>query len=347
LTLGQEAFLKKVSGKDFHRRMYMLYEFAIIPDVFDAAANNEKNSIILKEFFRGICLNGLVANLYKDKWVIYIKENKLDLLDHNTRIKIMACLNTLASRNRLVRHPRLLEYEPDSDLKWLEHALASHNFQLFHAIISSKLVLSQHVKVNDELVDIEKLLDSGIWEERVSSIFVTKNSSDYSTYFPPILRHAKHIHLIDPFFDCSDRYKRTLKICVDCLVNRTQKIEFNIHAGLPEDVTVAKRLSDWESTINSINEEHFERTGKNLDIVFNINLWRQKVWGQAFHDRYILTEQCLIHVGHGLDCGSKKAEPIRTTWSLLEDNIRSTISDDFKIATSPYDFLGNKVIKFT
>lgn len=325
----------------------MLYEFAIIPDVFDAAANNEKNSTILKEFFKGVCINGLVANLYKDKWITYIKDNKLDLLDQNTRNKVMSCLSTLVSRNRLVRHPKLLQYDPDSDLKWLEHALASHNTHLFHAIISSNKVLSQPINKSEELIDLEVLLDSSIWEKRVTSIFVTKKSNDYCIYFPSILRYAKHIHLVDPYFDCSDRYKRTLKICVDCLANRNQKIEFNIHAGLPEDVTVAKRLSEWELTIKSINKEHLDRTGKNLDIVFNINLWRQKLWGQAFHDRYILTEQCLISVAHGLDCGSKNAESIRTTWSLMEDSMRSTISDDFKIATSPYDFLDNKIIKFT
>ena len=85
----------------------MLYEFAITPDVFnaDVLAADPVLNVTLLQLLRGLCDNGMVANLHKDRWIKHVQQHCLAKLQPALRDKIIHCLNLLHDRHRLVRHP--------------------------------------------------------------------------------------------------------------------------------------------------------------------------------------------------------------------------------------------------
>ena len=86
----------------------MLYHFAITPDVFEYASMKEMSppGIVLEELLRGMCDNGLLADLHAGQWLAAVRKNQLAReLPSELRDSIESLLNVLYSRNRIVRHP--------------------------------------------------------------------------------------------------------------------------------------------------------------------------------------------------------------------------------------------------
>lgn len=182
----------------------MLYEFAMTPEVFDQSVHGSDTSlgIILVEILRGISENGLLANLNKDRWARHVVDERTVNLSPGLRDKVIACLNALESRHRLVRHPKRPNGNPTTDMEWLELALASHSKVPFHAIILSQILLDAWGS-HQSFVEFSDTLNSPHWAiRRNRSLSLVKTPTEYRTALAVILRHAKALDLVDPYMNC-------------------------------------------------------------------------------------------------------------------------------------------------
>jgi hypothetical protein len=325
----------------------VLYEFAMPPDVFATTVvdGDPTLGVVLVQLLKGMCDNGLIANLHRDRWTRHVIEHRLTRLSPALRDKVVACLNTLHDRHRLVRHPRRMQGDPTADGEWLELALESHRRIPFHSIILSKALLSECGDSNIVLTELTAALDSPQWQSRRRSFTLTKCDLDYRAALAPILRHARTLTLIDPYMSCRDsRFFNTVKICIDLLGQRGHAVlpaRMHIHAGNPQHnyyhpESVVDRLSAREQWLRPLTDTQHPHH-------FKVFLWEARPGSETFHDRYILTDQCGISVPAGLDCRADST-PNSTTWSLLDEEDRVRRLQDFDPATSSFRLLGEKEV---
>ena len=322
----------------------MLYEFAITPDVFDENVLDTSPvlGLVLEQLLRGMCDNGMVANLHKDRWIRHIQQSCLPKLSPALRDKIITCLRILYDRHRLVRHPRRMQGDPTSYSEWLDLALESHSRIAFHGIILGQALLETYGHNDNAFMELSAALDAPQWHNRRRSMSLTKREADYRVALAPILRHAKSVSLVDPYMSChNSRFFDTVRMCLDLTGQRGRAplpARIHIHVGNPQDdysrpESVPDRLAAWERHLRSLQQLHR----------MTVFLWESQPGSETFHDRYILTDQCGISVPAGLDCRTSST-PNSTTWSLLDEEDRIRRLQDFDPATSPYQLLGKRDI---
>lgn len=323
----------------------MLYEFAFTPDTFDASLLNHDPVLpfTLIQLLRGVAENGLLANLNKGRWIRHIKEQRLENLSPDLRRKLMACLELLDKRNRLVRHPRRKSGKPKNDLEWLELALDSHRRTPLHGIVLGQELLNHYRHHDEAFIELSGALDSARWQNRRRSITLTQSEADYRKHLAPVLRHARALTLIDPYMTCrSSRFFRTIKLCTALLGQRGDAVlngRIHIHADDPvttgsHQESVENRLNAWEKEVRKLRKPPHR---------FEIFLWRMQPGGQKFHDRYIMTDQCGISAPAGLDCQVRSDNT--TTWTLLDEADRAYHLQKYDPAANTYKFLGSRKIK--
>ncbi len=324
----------------------MLYEFAMTPDLFDASVANSDSSagIILVELLRGIAENGLLANLHKDRWLRHVTEQRVTTLSPALKDKVLTCLSVLHDRHRLVRHPKCVAGDPDTDQDWLKLAFDSHDRIPFHAIVLSQALIDGCGRECDALVEFFGSLDSAQWNRRRNrTLSLTKSVADYRTALAPILRHAKSLALIDPWLNSHEsRYFDTVTICSNVLGQRGHarlQGRIDIHAELgkqkPDGGTVEKYLDAWEQKLRPLIAADGHR--------FRVFLWESLPGSESMHDRFILTDQCGISVPGGLDCRSYSYAN-STDWSLLDEDVRIERWKDYDPPVSPFNLVEHREI---
>ncbi len=305
------------------------------PDLFDSKFLNscDPNGVILIEILRGLARFGVLANLNKNGWYRSVR-NRANSLSPDLRDKVLKCLSTLYDLNRLVRHPKSMAIDPNTDCDWLKLALESHERIPFHAIILSKTLIENCGYECNEFVEFSTTLDSSQWEDsRRTTLTLNKSSADYRTNLVPILRYARKLALIDPYMKCVDRYIDTISICSHLLGNRGHNRlvgRIEIHSDMKYQTnfhSVDECLSEWRKRLRHlIHKDKHE---------FWVYLWESKENSESMHDRYLLTDQCGFSIPGGLDCRHpSRSHSNSTNWSLLDE-------DAWRLRWSNYDSTAN------
>lgn len=317
----------------------MLYELAMTPDLFDRSVVNTDNAgTILVQLLRGLEENGLLANFDKGRWSRHV-EQRLESLAPGLKDKVKTCLKVLDARHRLVRHPKCMVGEPETDLDWLDLALTSHARIRFHAIVLSQSLMDGCNRKCDDFVEFFGSLDSPQWNElRKRTLPLTKSYAEFRVALAPILRHAKSLALIDPWLNSQEsRWFDTVSICSNLMGQRGQvrlQGRIDIHAEArrqkPESLSLADHLKSWKQKLQPLSSADRHR--------FRVFLWESLSYSKSLHDRFILTDQCGISAPGGLDCRTHSC-PNSTDWSLLDEDVRIGRWSDYDISTSPFKFL--------
>jgi len=318
----------------------MLYEFAMTPNVFDAS-NLEKRpgwDTKLIEILKGICDNGLLANLNKGDLFHHVMEDILPGLPIGVQSDVKRLLNTLYDRHRIVRFPRS-GHHPERPEEWLSEILKIHNKSPFCGVFLTRDLLPPD-GYPPELIDLTEALNSEPWLKRSRTVIIRKKEEDYENILRPLLRHAKTLSLIDPYLSCLPRFMKTVSLCVKLLGKRIQDVmpgRIHIHAGNPEKIPgnnepVPNRLDTWERKLLPIVSAYPHRV--------EVFLWNIRIGREDFHDRFVITDQCGISVPGGLDCKPTTS----TTWSLLDEDVRRYWLGFYDPLTSPYELLGRRSI---
>lgn len=316
------------------------------PELFDASVANTDNSagVILVELLRGLAENGLLANLHKDRWLRHVTQERVATLSPALKDKVLACFSVLHSRHRLVRHPKCLAGNPNTDQDWLNLVLDSHNLVPFYAIVLSQPLIEACDQECDAFVEFFGSLDSAQWNgRRKRTLTLTKSDADYRAALTSILRHARSLALIDPWLNSQEsRYFDTVTICSNVLGQRGHarlQGRIDIHAELgkqkPYGSNIADYLNVWEQKLRPLIQTDGHR--------FRVFLWESLPGSESMHDRFILTDQCGISAPGGLDCRTH-SHANSTDWSLLDEDVRLRRWNEYDPPVSPFNLLGDREV---
>jgi len=324
----------------------LFYEYAITPDVFDSGyvSSDPRLEIILPELLKGICENGMIANLNKGGWIKHLENGRIPVIaQQDLKDKILRYFTLLKDRNRLVRHPKASNGDPTTDIDWLNIALESHRLIEFDNIISSQQLLNSCGITCNKFTEALKVLSSPQWEGRKRTLTLASCEPYYRPVLDPVLRHAKSLTIVDPYFSPhSQKFIDFLKICIDQMGQRGTSIlpgRIHIHAGDPftdrdNPEMVDNRLASWESILKTLYPSSIPHKIK-------VFLRTKKQNGKKFHDRFILTDQCCIDIPMGTDMFGAST-PQSTTWCLLDDDDRQIKADEIAPAMNIYALLGER-----
>ena len=316
----------------------MLYEFAIIPDVFEPSLIDADSALSLAviEILRGISENGLVANLNNDEWAKYVQQERVSGLSAALRDKILACLTLLYDRHRLVRHPQNAGGNPTTDQDWLALAIDSDRLTAFHGIVLSDALLSSSA-VHPSLLGLSKVLDSAQWLTRRRSITIHKTFAEYQRILTHLLRYAKALSLVDPYLNAHEpRYTGVIDLCSSLMGNNAcghSPGRIDVHTHINNQKPIANDtnyyINQWRILLGPLALRDGHR--------FRLFIWRGRPGRKNFHDRFILTDQCGVSIPAGLD--ARAVSTFSTTWSLLDEEDRRLNLDDYDVTISPFQIV--------
>ena len=109
----------------------------------------------------------------------------------------------------------------------------------------------------------------------------------------PLLRTARRVKFVDPFFDIRDaRFRETLKHCLSVLAESGHigidcEVHFREHDSRPPTDFVIRNAPTWLSGVIP--------PGMSLTLLG----WNEKLGGADFHARYILTDRGGMNVEAG------------------------------------------------
>jgi hypothetical protein len=330
----------------------MLFEYAVTPDIFDFDLLNENAELSRKliEFLRGLLENGMVADLDKGKLSRHIQGDRIGALSHSLRERILPLLNLLHDRHRFVQHPQTAITDPRDDFCWLEAALESDRRVPFQAVVVSQKLQAACEEQGDHVIDLAELLDLPLWEPHKRSISLSRTPAAFRQALAPVLRHAKRVHLVDPYLlPFETRRLDAVRLCFEL----TGQCQFDrlpgsivMHAGNPTDLrgrsqsigmSTEELLKQWEAAVRPLADE-FQHSCE-------VNLWRTRIGGQRFHDRYVFTDQCGIAMPSGLDFRIEGDRDF-TTWVLLDHDVWTRRLADYARQSRVFSYYGSVRILF-
>ena len=322
----------------------MLYEFSMTPELFDVSVvgSDKHTGVILVQILRGIAENGLLANLGDDdnQWLSYV-ENRRKALPQALKDQIKECLSTLDKRHRLVRRPKCIKNSPNTDQDWLNLALDSHNRISFYAIILSQELMDSSGSKCDAFVEFFDSLNSELWKGRRRTLSLTKSIVQYSNVLGPVLRHARSLKLIDPWFNPMERrYYNTLEICSKILGQRsrtpTPRIDINVSKNKEDNRTLEEYFAAWKQKLDPLIKKYALR--------FRVYLWESGPSFESIHDRFILTDQCGISAPWGLDCLEHSNKS--TDWNFLDEEVRLKRWREYNPSVKPPNLIDSREYLF-
>lgn len=322
----------------------MFYEYAITPEVFDPEylAADAARGVILTQLLRGLCDNGMIADLHKGAWGRKIREKISALSEAQTRADLQTLLSILKDRNRVVRHPKAAQ-DPKTDLDWLGLACEANGRAALDAIILSCGLHATSARCDDVLSPFDTVLAAPHWQRRRHSITIKQCEADYCALLSPILRHAKRLYLIDPYLRPDlKRFTDTIILCGKLLGERGGS-PTNALPGIIEIHTSA--VCEHRDPLRTVQEEakqwnHWicnELKAACSRHTVRVSIWARDEGGERFHDRFLITDQIGFSVAGGLDCVKAPfGTPSDTVWTLLNEQDRQAWLQKFQPGTSPY-----------
>jgi hypothetical protein len=210
---------------------------------------------------------------------------------------------------------------------WIRNALAENAKHPFRAIICEKLetpTLGQAVLILDQLDELDadfKKLTS--WE-------VSRTATGISASVGPLLRAAKEIMIVDPYFDLwngSDDYRGPLGAM----------LEYMASAGRSDFcVQIHQRHQDKRRPLTDVISAAPRLLRGIIPPGFTLEIyeWKERAGGEDFHDRYVLSDCGGLLVGAGFGA---VPHPQNTTHALLSIEDTMVKMSRFKKSTSPFD----------
>jgi hypothetical protein len=256
----------------------MLLEYAVEPRAISSSWETFKYLIEKFGFDRGRLISEFPKAWLRE---VYVGSSQFKTTDR-ARLEILL---KDAKTSKLIRSGRA--YDPAIG-DWLKIAIAQQAFRPFHAIIASENPTARvDVVIAADTDEAHPLMEcSHTWE-------VPRVGVSIAAAIAPLLRTARKILFVDPFFDLRDpKYRETLKACLDLLVAngsnvKNCEIHFRDHVSRPDSNFVQLHAGTWMAGVIP--------NGMSITLV----AWNERQNCADFHARYILTDQSGINVESG------------------------------------------------
>lgn len=293
----------------------MLYEYAVEPR---AIGSDWRTFRYIFEKF-GFDKGRLISE-YPKRWLREVYDASLGLPPVEKK-RIEEALSQ-ARKNKLVRCVR--QYDPAVG-DWLQNAIAEHGRSPFHAIISAAN------PNGDAFVLPAEVLDESHPLMAVShDCAVARDAPSLASAMKQMLRFGSRILFVDPFFDpYSNRYKSTLRACLEIVSNTNPRAACEIHYRYHENKPANAELErEAASLFRGVIPD-------GMKVV--LFCWKEKDGGADFHARYLLTERG----GIGVDAGfSAEGNHQTTDMHLMSYELTLEKLKCFARNASDYELVG-------
>lgn len=202
----------------------MIDEYALVPDIFDPAAYSKPDFIeMCLPYLKGPLLQeALVRDLCDGGWSRFCLEHS-----GNSHRLCKEILRKLQSNNRLRSFPSQSGVTPTSAQHWCQESLSAHGTDILTGIIAAYTTKKQFPQT--EVVSIEKLTGTPLWQNRSSSTTVNRKTCDYLAVLHRVLLQANSLMFIDPNLDpSSDNYREFCQL-LNPIASRVVKPRIEIH----------------------------------------------------------------------------------------------------------------------
>jgi len=261
----------------------MFYEYAIEPQAI--GSNWATFRYIIEKF--GFDKGRLISEFPK-RWLREVYDATIGLPPVQKK-RIEEALNQ-ARKNKVVRFCRPYDGQAGD---WLYNALKEHRRLPFHAIIArANQSGDQAVLLADDLDELQPLMNVP------HDCAVQRDAVSLSAAMKEMLRFSSRILFIDPFYDpFSANYKSTFRECLGMVSSLNPDAACEIHY----------RYHDRKPANGELEREAARLfpgvVPKGMKVT--IFCWREKVGGEDFHARYLLTERGGIAVDAGFSAEGK------------------------------------------
>jgi|GEM_PF-4908266 len=281
----------------------MFFEYALEPDLAALCCGDAAMYHACKSSF-GIKTQRIISR-YPDHW------SKL-YLDAFNKIFPAPSLQQKKARDDL--HSHITKRSVKRKMAYLPHETWSNNASSIASYFLLILVNSNPSE-NLKLTTIASVSE---WYEKLPEHDghkkVRRRSEDISAELRPLMLSARHIVLIDPYFNAvRNHFVETFKALLDIVASRPDKslVTVELHTGIEREFKKPKIMRDEQIEKRCASEiiEEIEKRRKYL-IPAGINL-RMVVWQEwkpevrkkceELHNRYIFTDIGGILMGHGSD----------------------------------------------
>lgn len=253
----------------------MLKEYALQPSVVSSWT---RCRFLMDKFGYG---RGRVISRYPKKWTKMAYES-LSSLDPVEKKRIEEGLIRL----KKALYPRYYEWDPDQT--WLANAIDEHRQRPFCAIITENACGQAPGTIREEDLDEE---EEPRWKAEVQR-HIERTATEMAACAEALLRNAKHILFVDPYFDpTARRFRRPLESFIYAAVSRDSSIPI-------------ERIEIHTGDLAAGTKEHFDHgcqtyLPRHIPTGLKVRVVR---WDQSYlHNRFVLTERGGLIYSTGLD----------------------------------------------
>lgn len=315
----------------------MLLDFAIVPHVFEKSYldANPEQLFALTALLRDISQRGMITALNNKDWNKEVLE-RIKILPKNSFEKMTAILNVLKDRHRIVGHPKQENSQYATEADWLALAKDLDEKATFETIISTQYCeyCQQPAQAHESMSELE-----------AGTQVIIQNRENMKIQLSPLLRYARKVTLIDPYFNVSQkRFKDSLELIAECLSQRRgerlNESQIIINARFVDEYG-AKNYNDRTDTPEY--EQRWRVIFKDIQQRYG-HKCKLQVWddNKRMHDRYIITDQCGVSVGLGLDIDNSNSR--ESSWGMLQYDLHASKRNDVEENSSPYSLKKTIVI---
>jgi len=306
--------------------MPLLADYAITPDVFDAASylNEELGRAYLQQIKRVLLSEGLVRDLREGEWRKVFSDNRRSWHRHGKEL-----LKKLAAQGRLVRFSPALDSLPANDAEWCAEALGTQHVIPF----TGGVIVTEPVKADyltEPLVArIDRLSSARWWAARSSSVRLARHVAAYQEHLAPVLRCANSIMFIDPHVDPKRSGYRGFATLLADTGARTPVPVIEIHRVCWEEPRDKRPRPEFMNGLEQRFNEAFANIVSTAGIKVEVFLW------DDFHDRYLISNLIGISLPNGLDTTTDPNN--LTTWTRLGRDDRDNVQREFDPASGRHE----------
>lgn len=301
--------------------MTLLAEYALTPDVFDAAcySGEEACAFHLNALKEVLLVEGLVRDLRNGEWAgLFRNEGR----EWHRRGKEL--VKKLSSQGRLLRYTGQRDLGPSTDTEWCAEALATHAIHPMSGGIVVTSPVKTHFPTEVIVAAVGDLPTAPWWARRSSSVRLHRRTTEYLDQLEPLLRSSRSLMFIDPHIDPSRRgYQEFVRLLVPVAARAPQPL-IEIHRVCYDGSGASRSMltqGDIESKFRGQFEADLRGTGVHVEVF---------VWDD-FHDRYFLSNVLGISVPNGFD--TTAAPDALTTWTRLGRDDRDDVQREFDPAS--------------
>ena len=294
--------------------MPLLADYAITPDVFDAASYSTPGECEARlDSIRQVMLTeGLVRDLPGGAWHGAFEPDSREW--HRRGLELV---KKLITQGRLVPYPSALPEPPLDDRGWCAEALASRNTRPFTGGVIVTESVKDCYRHEQVVARVDRLPSAPWWAARSPSVRLTRTLADYETHLDQILRCSNSLMFIDPHLDPAKPRYGGFGTLLQRAGRRRPAPQIEIHRVCYEGARRDRWFSDFARIFRGALTDSLRVAG----LTATVHIW------DDLHDRYLISNLIGISLPNGFD--TSRAPGAVTTWTRLGRRDRDDVQREF------------------